>query len=107
MSRFRAYHGTDKYHFRVYQKLKHPFLVTEVNYKNCTISGYVLTSSPTTKKTYYRLSKNPMPNDSRITYVTSYRVTDRWSLFSKPYNRWHLDSKDESLIDIFEKRHKI
>lgn len=104
--RFRKYNGNDKYHFRVYQKLRHPFLVTEVDYENHTISGYVITSSPTYKKAYYRLNKNPMPNDNRISYITSYRITDKWSLFSKPYTHWHLNSKDEMTIDIFEFKNK-
>ncbi|MCQ2792389.1 MAG: hypothetical protein MJ208_02570 [Bacilli bacterium] len=101
--RFRKYNGLDKYHCRIYQRLHHPFIVATVDYNYKTISGYVITTSPTHKKSYYRLFQNPNPNDSKLSYITRYRITDRWHMFSKPFNNWHLSPNDVKLIDWFEK----
>lgn len=104
--RFRKYNGKDKYHFRFYKKFNHPFIVVYDDEVNKILSGYVLTTSPTFRKGYYQLSKNPNPNNPKRTYVTTYRVSDKYSCFSKPYNNWHLSDKDVSLIDYFEQRRK-
>lgn len=101
--RFRKYHGSDKYHCRIYQRLHHPFIVAVTDCNNKTISGYVITTSPTYKKGYYKLSCNPNPKDSKASYITRYRITDKWSVFSKPFNNWHLSLDDIKLIDLFEK----
>ena len=103
MARFKPYHGKDKYHFRIYKRVKHPFIVVEINETHRTISGYVITTSPTSRKKYLLLSKNPNPNDFKKSFVTTYRITDKFSCFSKPYNNWHLAKKDEDLIDSIER----
>ncbi len=106
MGKFKPYKGSDKYHFRIYKRIKHPFIVVEVNEPFKRISGYVITTSPTFRKKYSILSKNPNPNCKASSFVTSYRITDKFSCFSKPYNNWHLSPKDEKLIDSFEKYKK-
>lgn len=104
--KFKPYCGNDKYHFRIYKRIRHPFIVVEVNELHRTISGYVITTSPTSGKKYHLLSKNPNPNDSKQSFVATYRTTAKISLFSKPYNNWHLSSADKALIDSIEEYKK-
>ena len=114
--RFRAYKGSDKYHFRIYRtSINHPFIVvaiTEEKNENgkLLISGYMMTTSIQRvldkPKSYKRLKRNPNPRDDGPSFINRYRITDMpANKFSKPYNNWHLSKDDEMLIDYFEKKY--
>lgn len=112
---FKSYKGPDKYHFRVYKKsIGHPFIVVAVSETIDKdgiklISGYLITHSlerVSEKPTVYkRLTKNPNPNDKRLSFVNKHRINDiPANSFSKPYTNWHLSKEDELLIDALEQR---
>lgn len=104
MSKFKSYCGTDKYHFRIYRGMVHPFIVTEVNLERGLISGFLLTHKPVTKRGFAKLNKNPNPIDNRNSYIQKCRITDLISSFSRPYNNWHLSIDDQKTVDELEKK---
>lgn len=104
MAKFKPYHGKDKYHFRLYQKLRHPFLVTKVDYENKLICGYVMTHKPFINRAVHKLINNPNMNDDRFSYLQTYLIIDTFSEFSNPYSNWHLSIEDLEYIEKLEKK---
>ena len=113
---FKKYCGPDKYHFRVYKRGKaHPFIVAVVEEQETNdkiyISGYMFTHSIlrvlSKPNNYVKMESNPNPNDDSDSYLCITRVSNiESSLFSKPYNNWHLSEEDEKLIDELESKYK-
>lgn len=103
MFKFKPYRGKDKYHIRIYRGMIHPFIVTKIDFKGGTISGFLLTHKPVCKRGFYRLHKNPNSNDSKTSYMQRCLITDVISMFSDPRNNWHLSPEDEKLVNEQEK----
>ena len=101
--KFKPYRGNDKYHFRIYRGMIHPFIVTEVDLEKKIISGYMMTHKPVCERGFYKLNKNPNPNDNKKSYMQRCRITDIIEMFSNPRNNWHLSFEDEKLVDGQEK----
>lgn len=102
--KFKSYCGCDKYHFRIYRGMVHPFIVTEVNLQKGIISGFLLTHKPVTKRGFTKLYNNPNPIDKRYSYIQKCRITDVITAFSRPYNNWHLCKADQILVENLEKK---